>query len=376
MQDIKTRFLVISDTHAEKGLAIPDLPVDVAIHCGDLTNESKLDEFRTTLDLLRTINAPLKLVIAGNHDFTLDTPMFMKKRAQAEAVFSIEPGLIKKEYGDFGDARQLFGDARVDGIVFLDQGVHHFNLDNGASLTVHASAFTPSVDADWGFQYKRGEHYDFAINNGVDVVITHGPPKGVLDLTASKQRGGCEHLFAAVARARPRLHCFGHIHEGWGAKLVAWRDTPSESPHILSTSTTANRLWWTLWQHSSQESGIRPRISWRKRPDFGHSGRMGTVPRTIPHEASTLSCQDRRRSSSMRPSNRQRRDKPSCRGSLTLSSPPPSIQAVCRMPAVTESLSRPLPPVCAVGNLPVKSFLLPTDIDQHHKIGSRASRRC
>jgi hypothetical protein len=230
MQDIKTRFLVISDTHAEKGLAIPDLPVDVAIHCGDLTNESKLDEFRTTLDLLRTINAPLKLVIAGNHDFTLDTPMFMKMRAQAEAVFSIEPGLIKKEYGDFGDARQLFGDAKVDGIVFLDQGVHHFNLDNGASLTVYASAFTPSVDADWGFQYKRGEHYDFAINNGVDVVITHGPPKGVLDLTASKQRGGCEHLFAAVARARPRLHCFGHIHEGWGAKLVAWLDTPSESP--------------------------------------------------------------------------------------------------------------------------------------------------
>lgn len=64
MQDIKTRFLIISDTHAEKGLAVPAVPVDVAIHCGDLTDESKVDEFRTTLGLLRAINAPLKLVIA------------------------------------------------------------------------------------------------------------------------------------------------------------------------------------------------------------------------------------------------------------------------------------------------------------------------
>lgn len=137
---------------------------------------------------------------------------------------------MKKEYGDLGEARQLSEDAKADGIEFLDQGVHHFDLENGARLTVYASPFTPSVDTDWGFQYRRGKHHDFAIHNKVDVVITHGPPKGVLDPTASKQRGGCEQLFAVVARARPRLHCFGHVHEGWGAKLVAWRDKPSEVP--------------------------------------------------------------------------------------------------------------------------------------------------
>jgi multisite-specific tRNA:(cytosine-C5)-methyltransferase len=50
-------------------------------------------------------------------------------------------------------------------------------------------------------------------------------------MTADKQRAGCGDLFAAVARARPRVHCFGHIHEGWGAKKVVWRGAEaSEKP--------------------------------------------------------------------------------------------------------------------------------------------------
>lgn len=232
--DIKTRFFIISDTHAED-VFIPDIPVDVAIHCGDLTDESKLDEFRHSLDLLKSINAPFKLVIAGNHDFTLDTALFRKKAAHSVSTYCIDPEHIKREYGDFGEARQLFSDSESesDNITFLDEGVHHFKLQNGAKLSVYASPFTPSF-GEGGFQFKREEGHDFAIEKA-DVAVTHGPPKGVLDLTASKQRGGCEHLFTAVARARPRLHCFGHIHEGWGAKLAAWRgEEASEDPSHFS----------------------------------------------------------------------------------------------------------------------------------------------
>lgn len=116
---INTKFLIVSDTHAGKGLTVLNLPVGVAIHCGDLTNESKISEFRTTLGLLRSINAPLKLVIAGNHDFTLDTSMFIKKTTQAQTVLSIEPELIKKTHGDLGEARKLFEDAKADGVIFL-----------------------------------------------------------------------------------------------------------------------------------------------------------------------------------------------------------------------------------------------------------------
>lgn len=93
------------------------------------------------------------------------------------------------------------------------------------------------MTAEMGFQFKRGEYHDFAIDESVDIVIIHGPPKGIMDFTASKQRAGCEHLFAAVARARPRLHCFGHIHEVWGAKLITWwgekvSDNPSHFSEI------------------------------------------------------------------------------------------------------------------------------------------------
>lgn len=77
--NVKTRFLIISDTHAEEFPPIPDLPVDVAIYCGDLTDESKLHEFQASLRLLQNIDAPLKLVIAGNHDLTLDIPTLRKK---------------------------------------------------------------------------------------------------------------------------------------------------------------------------------------------------------------------------------------------------------------------------------------------------------
>lgn len=58
----------------------------------------------------------------------------------------------------------------------------------------------------------------------VDVVMTHGPPFGILDDTRVGPRAGCAYLLEAVARARPRVHCFGHIHESAGAMLVRWGD--------------------------------------------------------------------------------------------------------------------------------------------------------
>ena len=80
---IMTRFLIISDTHGQPLRNLPNEQVDVAIHCGDLTEESKLAELKTTLDLLTKLNAPLKLIIAGYHDWTLDTPVFEQKLSMA-----------------------------------------------------------------------------------------------------------------------------------------------------------------------------------------------------------------------------------------------------------------------------------------------------
>ncbi|KAI1204567.1 Metallo-dependent phosphatase-like protein [Annulohypoxylon truncatum] len=232
---IKTRFLILSDTHGMKFSSgnYHRHHVDVAIHCGDLTEESKIAEFQTSLNLLKNINASLKLVIAGNHDFTLDVPIFKRKVAEAEP--SLEPHLVAKEYGKFGEARELFEkeEAENAGIVFLDEGTHRFILKNGAALTVYASSYTPSL-GDWGFHYHPEEGHQFPIQKGTDIVITHGPPKGVMDFTHSRERAGCPDLFAAVARTCPRLHCFGHIHEGWGARIVTWREKISNVPSYFT----------------------------------------------------------------------------------------------------------------------------------------------
>lgn len=226
--NIRTRFLIVSDTHGMKFSpeTKPFQQADVAIHCGDLTVESKLAEYQSAIRLLKDLNAPLKLVIAGNHDFTLDTPVYRQKVAEASSY--VDPAGIHREYGDYEEARALFTKAKEDGIFLLDEGTHHFVLDNGASLSVYASPYTPSL-GDLAFQYKRAQGHDFSIDSA-DLVITHSPPRGVLDSTVSGQRAGCPRLFGAVARARPRLHCFGHIHEGWGAKVVTWKKTPSEEP--------------------------------------------------------------------------------------------------------------------------------------------------
>lgn len=53
-------------------------------------------------------------------------------------------------------------------------------------------------------------------------MLTHGPPRGILDETNHGEKVGCDHLLRAVARCKPRLHCFGHIHEGWGAGRMDW----------------------------------------------------------------------------------------------------------------------------------------------------------
>lgn len=151
----------------------------------------------------------------------------------ANARHALGPEAVKTGFGDYGEARQLFEEAKDEGIVFLDEGNHHFVLENGALLTVYASPWTPSLAGNMGFQYRPTRGHNFAIQNGVDVVITHGPPEGILDYV-NRKRTGCPHLFAAVAQARPRLHCFGHIHERWGAKMVKWQDPPKEAPSYFT----------------------------------------------------------------------------------------------------------------------------------------------
>ena len=57
-----------------------------------------------------------------------------------------------------------------------------------------------------------------AIPDGLDVLMTHGPPTGYGDKASpgGGRRIGCESLLASVERAKPAYHVFGHVHSGYG----------------------------------------------------------------------------------------------------------------------------------------------------------------
>jgi predicted phosphodiesterase len=75
------RALIISDTHNKWPHSLPDSAVDVFIHCGDLTQYGGLPSFRRAIEDIKTVNAELKLIIAGNHDVDLD-PAWLEKFAE------------------------------------------------------------------------------------------------------------------------------------------------------------------------------------------------------------------------------------------------------------------------------------------------------
>jgi hypothetical protein len=194
--------------------------------------------------MLKAIDAPVKLVIAGNHDFTLDDKAFSKTRQEISS--NIDESALKCTYGDLGEAKALFDteETRAAGTMFLDEGTHRIPLANGALMTVYASPYTPSKSSGWGYQYdpSQGEH-DWTIDSTVDLAMTHSPPRGIFDYTGSKTRVGSPGLFAAIAKAKPKVHCFGHIHESWGAKLVKWRPELSDEPsHFTDVDNDGSEL--------------------------------------------------------------------------------------------------------------------------------------
>lgn len=68
--------------------------------------------------------------------------------------------------------------------------------------------------------YRRGaeaKRYWDQIPMGLDVLITHGPPYGILDqTTAGGKHLGSVELLKTVKAKKPRVHTFGHIHGGAG----------------------------------------------------------------------------------------------------------------------------------------------------------------
>lgn len=220
--------------------------------------------------MLKAADAELKLVIAGNHDLTLDEEHFIhfgyqrhkrpmklghtatfledRQKSLASVIRSGHTPPLEDMKAYVQRAKDLYTDesARAAGIRYLDEGVHTFTLSNGATFTVYASPYQPEFFG-WAFAYNRDtDRFNRPTTDSVqsappnpvpdfpeiDIMLTHGPPVGVLDMVGRdlSEHVGCDHLFRAVKRARPRVHLFGHIHEGWGAVRGVYDSNAVDSP--------------------------------------------------------------------------------------------------------------------------------------------------
>lgn len=175
------RIVCVSDTHGRhRDVTVPD--GDVLVHAGDLTRYGRPEEVRDVGEWLGGLPHRHKVVIAGNHDF----------------CFQEQPGLARPH---ITHAVYLEDEAvTIDGVVFYGSpwqpwfGGWAFNLPRG-----------PELAAVWA-----------KIPAGTGVLVTHGPPHGILDATRRGESAGCLDLFNRVFEVRPRLHVFGHIHEAAG----------------------------------------------------------------------------------------------------------------------------------------------------------------
>ncbi|MEX2475284.1 metallophosphatase domain-containing protein [Marinobacter sp.] len=182
------RLVCISDTHSmHRQIQVPE--GDILIHAGDCLGVGTLEELEDLDSWFAEQPHRHKILIAGNHDW----------------CFQDEPQ----------DARALVQNAH-----YLQDS--SFELEG---LTFWGSPWTP-VFFNWAFNLERGERMAerwAQIAAGTDVLITHGPPAGILDAVPTATgflNVGCEDLTRAVETLAPKLHIFGHIHEGYGQQQI------------------------------------------------------------------------------------------------------------------------------------------------------------
>ncbi|KAJ7398875.1 Metallophosphoesterase domain-containing protein 1 [Pitangus sulphuratus] len=148
-----------------------------------------------------------KIVIAGNHELTFDQE-FMADLIKQD--FYYFPSVSKLKPESYENVQSLLTNC----IYLQDSEV------TVRGFRIYGSPWQPWFYG-WGFNLPRGqallEKWNL-IPDGIDILITHGPPLGFLDWVPKKmQRVGCVELLNTVQRRiQPRLHVFGHIHEGYG----------------------------------------------------------------------------------------------------------------------------------------------------------------
>lgn len=184
------KLILISDTHQRhKHLRMPK--GDVLVHAGDFCSHGDLGEVTSFGEWLKGLDYKHIVFISGNHERAFE-------RNKAKALSSIPTTT------NHGGKIHYLHDSSVEiwGIKF------------------YGSPWQPKF-YNWAFNLPRDgiqlRRKWEKIPDDTDVLVTHGPPHGILDKAPHAPDGmGCKMLFKRVLDVKPKLHVFGHCHPGYG----------------------------------------------------------------------------------------------------------------------------------------------------------------
>ena len=183
------KVVCISDTHG-KHYEIESIPDgDLLVHAGDFSLRGDLVEAELFAEWFGNQPHKHKVAIAGNHDLS---------------VIHYGSRLIRE--------------------IFEDNGVHYLQ-DTSVEIMghlVHGSPWQPYFH-NWAFNLKTEEElYDRfeQAQIGTDILITHGPPLGVLDNNKHGESCGSSALLKRIREIEPKLFVCGHIHESRGVSKI------------------------------------------------------------------------------------------------------------------------------------------------------------
>ena len=191
------RIVCLSDTHGhQNNFPVPD--GDLLIHGGDFCQSGSEKEVERFASWLKRLPHRWKVVVAGNHDWLFQKqPELARTYLEPEAIYLQDSGCEIEGLSLWGAPWQPW---------FMDWA---FNLPRKGL----------AIRKKWNL-----------IPMTTDLLITHGPPFRILDEVRPRVGGwtlepqastgplGCEELAIRLRAVRPRLHVFGHIHDGYGVQ--------------------------------------------------------------------------------------------------------------------------------------------------------------
>lgn len=159
-------IVALSDTHGRhREVVIP--ACDILIHLGDACQDGDQTQLADFFKWMSDQPARHKIFIAGNHDLPFEFYPEMAERSIPADVLFLQNRIIE-----------------LDGVVIA------------------------------GIEASPYMLYDIEIDEPVDIILSHGAPKGVAG------DDGCEKLLKLIYTVKPKISLFGHIHSP--SQPVVW----------------------------------------------------------------------------------------------------------------------------------------------------------